>query len=550
MAQNDPIVAAMKQPLGRSERGLLRLGLVLNGTVSAGAWTAGALDALIEALDAWHELKQADPSTSQHQHQVRLEIVGGASGGAVCAAIFAKAVLSDFPHGPHEDNPFWMVWGKGLSLSEMLDPADGEGAEFPNASFLSGRAILRAAQAVVDWKGRPREQPRAWLAADGLRILMTQTNLRGVPYAIPLRPEASGAKRPPTRYFSHADYVSFALAKCKAVRPDEFPLDADCASHWERLAAHARASGAFPGGFPPVRLTRPAIHYEWRGVSLPGPPDENGVRAAAQPGRLRPNWAEGDLSGDEYEYDAVDGGVLNNSPFALVHGRMAGLGKGLPRDELSPRAAIIVMDPLAAAAEQPAQALLDPSARLTDVVGRLLPALVAHGRFTSSEIMLASEETLASRHLFTAGRRRRDGTEAWGEAALASSGLGAFIGFLDESIRRHDFLLGRSNMRAWLRRHFQFDAGSDLFTNAQPKALGRKQSVIPLVPSAGVKDEPVWPTHPDCCALEKRLRARMREVARRQGVWAPLARWPIGPCLANTLHGRLAHALRDLAERN
>ena len=37
------------------------LGLVLGGTVSAGAYTAGALDFLLEALEAWHADSDSQP---------------------------------------------------------------------------------------------------------------------------------------------------------------------------------------------------------------------------------------------------------------------------------------------------------------------------------------------------------------------------------------------------------------------------------------------------------------------------------------------------------
>ncbi|MBN36086.1 MAG: hypothetical protein CMM46_15185 [Rhodospirillaceae bacterium] len=37
------------------------IGLILGETVSAGAYTAGVLDFLIEALDEWHRLKADAP---------------------------------------------------------------------------------------------------------------------------------------------------------------------------------------------------------------------------------------------------------------------------------------------------------------------------------------------------------------------------------------------------------------------------------------------------------------------------------------------------------
>ena len=45
----------LRRPLVPREEGVFRLGLVLNGTVAAGAWTAGVLDFLVEALDLWED---------------------------------------------------------------------------------------------------------------------------------------------------------------------------------------------------------------------------------------------------------------------------------------------------------------------------------------------------------------------------------------------------------------------------------------------------------------------------------------------------------------
>ncbi len=71
------------------------LALVLGGTVSAGAYTAGALDFLIEALDTWSRLRDSGDSGAP-QHNVVLRVVTGTSGGGVCAAIAARALNFTF----------------------------------------------------------------------------------------------------------------------------------------------------------------------------------------------------------------------------------------------------------------------------------------------------------------------------------------------------------------------------------------------------------------------------------------------------------------------
>ena len=96
MINNERLAQPLVPSLPEGER-CFRLGIVLNGTVSAGAWTAGALDGLIEVVGAWEAAKAAgEPGIPDHR--IRVEVLGGASGGGVCAAIFARAASPASPH--------------------------------------------------------------------------------------------------------------------------------------------------------------------------------------------------------------------------------------------------------------------------------------------------------------------------------------------------------------------------------------------------------------------------------------------------------------------
>src|SRR5882757_3022388 len=110
LGQLFPVVSANPPP------NTFELGLVLGGTVSAGAYTAGALDFLLEALEAWH----ADATPL---HRVVIKTAGGSSGGAVCAAILGllssrtvRHINEDATPAGQEDsplftgNPLWDLW--------------------------------------------------------------------------------------------------------------------------------------------------------------------------------------------------------------------------------------------------------------------------------------------------------------------------------------------------------------------------------------------------------------------------------------------------------
>jgi hypothetical protein len=60
------------------ELGVFAFSLVLGSTVSAGAYTAGAVDFLIEALDC---LSRAQQEARAPRHKVRLKLFAGSAGG-------------------------------------------------------------------------------------------------------------------------------------------------------------------------------------------------------------------------------------------------------------------------------------------------------------------------------------------------------------------------------------------------------------------------------------------------------------------------------------
>ena len=61
------------------------LGLVMAGAISAGAYTAGVLDFLFEALDAYEDAK-LNPGWDGPTHAVRVPVMTGASAGGMTSA--------------------------------------------------------------------------------------------------------------------------------------------------------------------------------------------------------------------------------------------------------------------------------------------------------------------------------------------------------------------------------------------------------------------------------------------------------------------------------
>lgn len=469
MSDDNARIARLTQPLVprmSAPEHTFHLGLVLSGTVSAGAWTAGVLDFLFEALDTWEAAKAAGRPVPDHS--VRIDIFGGASGGGVNAALVARAATCRFPHvrraaDATAANPFWQIWVEALDIAGMLRTTDLAGTDAVLASLLDGSVIDEAVRGLLAWRPgvagvSALSSPRAWLA-DPFRVMMTLTNLRGVPYRMPMAAGEAGLQRATFR-LDHADHVIFAApttaeGAAASLRGDEFllPLMRDAASDWHRLGEYAKATGAFPVGFPPRRLSRPTAHYGWRAVLLP-PEIRNGTLVKLPAAKLRsPAWNVFGLEADgaEYAFDCVDGGAVDVQPIELVRAALAGLGQSLPRSGQDADSAVLLIEPLAA---EPKDPFATERLGVLEATAQLIQSTVAQSRFATASLVLALDQEVYSRYLMTAGRTSAAGEKRWGQAALATGGLDGFLGFLRREWRAHDFLLGRRNACDYLRHHF------------------------------------------------------------------------------------------------
>lgn len=543
---DDPKLAQLKKPLvdpPPEGARVFRLGIVLNGTVSSGAWTAGVLDALMEALDVWQAAK--DEGRPVPDHSVRLEVLGGASGGGVCAAILARAATLRFPHakdnGSDRSNPFWRVWVESLDLAPMLAITDLADPIAPASSLLDGAAIRQAVSGLLAWGVDPDIEvsrlaaARPWLA-NPFHVGVTLTNLRGVPYVVEFAPD--GGEKRQSWFTSHADHALFAFPVgpgAAQARGDERVVPSNLrAPEWKLLGQFAQATAAFPIGLPPVRLKRPTADYEWRAVLLPGGHDGNGP-LAPKPTLLTPAWHELPLPqqpGESYMFDAVDGGATNNQPLELVRAGLAGFGNSLIRDPDRATAAIILVDPFLDKPDLSAPA--STPLGLLDVADRLFNSFVRNSRFSTADLLLAMDPNVASRFLLTAGRVNTRGEQQWGGAALTTAGAGAFLGFAFRDYRVHDYLLGRRNCREWLRKHFclpesnplfgAFPTTDDAHGYRAPDAAGHRRRggpfpIIPLVDDVATPlDVPDWPVlDADSVDFQGDITDRLKAVIRRTG---------------------------------
>ena len=80
----------------KKEPNSFHLGLTMAGAVSAGAYTAGFMDYLLEALNAWQNEKDKHKHNVNSEipnHNVVIDAIGGASAGGMVSMITTLALL-------------------------------------------------------------------------------------------------------------------------------------------------------------------------------------------------------------------------------------------------------------------------------------------------------------------------------------------------------------------------------------------------------------------------------------------------------------------------
>lgn len=469
-------------------------GLVLAGAVSAGAYTAGVMDFLFEALDRWHEAKAGDADVPRHN--VSLRILTGASAGGMNAAIVAAACRKLFPHvrdGNAEDidtgNPFYDAWVREVRIEDLLAPgdiADGEKLR----SVLNCRKLWEIMEGILDFEGEPADVAhRPWLE-DPFRVVLTLTNLTGVPYAV----RFTGATDLFHEMTLHRDEIGFGVPVFGAPPDKAFPPDVIALSQtpssdddgWRSLGTAALATGAFPLALEPQLIARQPTDYEYRYAYINS--EGRKIYAKPWPGR-RP---------EVHRFLSVDGGTMNNEPFEVARRFLAGSEGSNEREGTKAHRAVIMVDPFT----DPGAPYELVEAQLPAIGARLLTAFKQQARFNQLDLSLAEADDIYSRFMIAPSRARKKGV-----SAIASGGLGGFLGFFHESFRHHDFMLGRANCQRFLRDWFVLPEQNSLFKSAtwsadalRNPAYGSqsRQGHLQIIPLAdGLHKDlvmPAWPS--------------------------------------------------------
>lgn len=511
------------------------IGLTMAGAVSGGAYTAGVLDYLVEALDAWQAQKDAEKDIPSVQrtvptHNAVICAASGASAGSMCTAILGMALNGKFPH-VHWDgisdqnavdgtgNPFFESWVKKIRIEDLLATDDKEKSPLP--SILNSQPVDRILQEVLNFVGTPVTRP--WVA-NPFVTRFGVTNLRGVSYDVSMKGNTNAGHQMRV----HADHLDFKvptptgqpwssklpeLDEATGLAAQPSPTDAG----WQKFGMAALASGAFPFALKPRRLDRDAADYtERQWVDVTGGPKATSF--------ITPNLPPG-----RYGFYCMDGGLTDNEPFELARQVLTGgPWDNNPRAGKEATRAVVMIDPFVEDANVPAdeagRSEIGGPVKLQDLLMPMLDAWKMQCRFKPAELELAHRDDVYSRFLIAPSR----GDTTPSTHPLAAGGLGAFLGFCHESFRIHDYLVGRRNCQQFLQQHFTlphdnpviktgyFDTNDALHPGLEKlRAENGEWPIIPVVGSMAARKEalPSWPAgrfKPE--TLRELLKARITMV--------------------------------------
>lgn len=458
------------------------IGLVLSGTVSAGPYTAGVIDYLIEALDAWYKEKtEQEPGSPKTvpSHDVKIRVIAGNSGGAMTTSIIPGALFGQFKHFTGEKKPngdyvvpgdrenrLYYSWVNQIDITKLLGEEDKESKEL--ASLLDCTEIDRITTKIIDVQ--PKTEPRHYLC-DFVDIYLTFTNIEGVPYKI-------GFEGGEHTMINHADYQHFILSKAdprvdlggnpNLLEDDPTWLDAktvgtNSTRGWQEFRRAAVSSGSFPVVLKSQFFgERTKLSYDERRWNIPLP-------KAAHEGicyhlaKIAPSWPGEPAT---VAFSAVDGGMANNDP--LEYGRL-GLTREpdghSPRKPKEAKKAVIMIAPLNQS-NTPTTEVPKPKKRalMIDVIQSIIPVFLDQSRFKYGELKLALSQDVRSRFLIAPSDVSSTVPKIQYKTAIYGSMLSAFGGFLLEEYRQHDYLLGRRNCQWFLQQHFVLPLANPIMT--------------------------------------------------------------------------------------
>lgn len=427
------------------------------GAVSAGSFTGGVVDYLIETLDLWEKAKQNNlrlgPSHPEYDHSipmhdVEIDVISGSSAGGITSTLALlnlvdndyKPVNKDNPDG--DNNRFYQSWvqmaddKQSSTLDKMLATDDLrklKKQEKPE-SLLNNEPIEIIAKNALHIENQQKYPP---YIADDLDLILPTTNLRGINFQIDFG--ISGNEGPVIT--SHAEFFRYKLATEKFTQgiPEAdklyYVLDIQQPRYMGYLKEATLSIAAFPIGLKSRKVAISQQYISRFPKYLFG--QKNGIKPIVKDNNV-------------YNFNSIDGGLINNEPFAIA---LKVLKEKNPVEIMRDRYAVIMIDPFPNRDTDPGDENIQTD--MISVAKGMFKALRNQALFNQDGILDAIEGVSHTKFLIEPVRNHLiDGKLVRAKSDLTSAPFRGFAGFMDRNFRDHDYHLGRLNCQPFLRFYF------------------------------------------------------------------------------------------------
>jgi hypothetical protein len=458
---------------------VFKIGIAMAGAVSAGAYTAGVIDYLLESLSKWESAKERNKQLGKDHpeydrsipmHDVIIEVIGGSSAGGMTAAITALSLFEGIrpvndANPQKESNRLYDSWvnlnddGQGKPTLLQMLTSDDIIEEQGVISLLNSKPINAIAEKAIQLN-RVTKLPD--YISPSLEVILTITSLRGIPLAINFFDEVERAKslgeppKPAHKMFLHKGIAHFKVQTDQEEQDYSYtmPFDPDNLASRQSLIDCAVATGAFPVGLAPRHLRKTSKEYINAMVERMFKPSLSKSQAYGDmkdPGRA----IRIEVEEDEFNFFAVDGGTVNNEPFGEIIKALEEKCQYDPGNNY----AVLMIDPFPNF-EAEAASDREKTPKLVQLVPQILGAIRGQAMMKESDLMGGLSEDHTMRMIFPSrkideGAINPDDPDNKKDPYPISCGsLDGFGGFFSREFREHDFQLGRKNCQSFLRNYF------------------------------------------------------------------------------------------------
>jgi hypothetical protein len=541
------------------------LGITMAGAVSAGAYTAGFMDYLIEVLNNWEKHKvsirekiQKNEPLNEFEkkiplHAVSIEALGGASAGGMVSMITALSCYKKFepvdtPTDQTTGNVLYDSWvllnddiEKNVSTFErMLSTEDIDDNPEGIPSLLNSKSIDLIADNVFQYfeDNTAGEIMPPYISKD-LRVLLTLCSLRGIPFELNFEnfSSANFPHVPGHRMNEHMIVAHFKL-DYKNQTDKDYYLNFDPFNQESRelLKLCTKATGAFPLGLA-ARNFKGALSQDYikncilRNLEIP---DKDSVEIK--------------LNDPSFDFTCIDGGTINNEPYSEVVQVLE--SKRPEEDPKKPMSGVIMVDPFPNFYNQDEPGEVEnpiTSSLFQNNIWKVIPKAYTTLR---EQVRVKHSGSFYKDYL-----RLLIFPVKWEQLGLlkdhppiSCASLGGFGGFLNREFRKHDFFLGRNNAKNFLRAYCMLEYDSE---NLHPLFEGIDLSVVQTF-SRKTKRKIFLPIIPDLSFIEDKKNGETNPFNYTYENFPKIDQQyfeKIKPALKNRINRMLTHEINNYFEK-